>query len=226
VLGEEFDICTACNEDDVNENLRQIREARRQADWIVVSLHNQDLIGRSWLTAKKRTDVTDQPDFVHDFAHRAIDAGADILAIHGPHILMGIEIYRGRPIFYSLGNLIMQNDMLKHVPSYPFDRFGLDPHSTPSDFFDRRTGNGTKGHPVTAEFWQAIVAICRFDNRNLSHIDIHPVDMGYGRPRQQRGRPLLADAELGRTILDRLAQLSNTFRTVIEQQAGRGIVRA
>ena len=225
LLGEGFDIFTACDEDDVNENLRQIREARRQADWIIVSLHNQDLIGRSWLTAKKRTDVTDQPDFVHDFAHRAIDAGADILAIHGPHILMGIEIYRGRPIFYSLGNLIMQNDTLKHVPSYPFDRFGLEPHSTPSDFFDRRTDNGTKGHPVTAEFWQSIVAICRFDNRNLSDIDIYPVDMGFGRPRQQRGRPVLADAELGRIILDRLTQLSKKFDTVIEQRAGRGIVR-
>lgn len=225
LLGESFDIRTACDEDDVEENLRQIREARRQADWVIVSLHNQDLIGRSWLTAKKRTEVNEQPDFVHDFAHRAIDAGADIFATHGPHILMGIEIYRGKPIFYSLGNLIMQNDTLKHVPSYPFDRFGLEPRSTPSDFFDHRTGNGTKGHPVTAEFWQSMAAICRFDNRRLSHIDIYPVDVGYGRPRQQRGRPMLADAELGKTILHRLAQLSAQFGTVIEQQEGHGIVR-
>ena len=69
-------------------NLRQIREARRQADWVIVSLHSQDLIGRSWLTAKKRTEVTEQPDFVHDFAHRCIDAGADLFACHGPHLLM------------------------------------------------------------------------------------------------------------------------------------------
>ncbi|HWH75875.1 MAG TPA: CapA family protein, partial [Candidatus Binatus sp.] len=57
LLGDAFDIRTACDEADVEENLRQIREARRQADWLIVSLHNQDLIGRSWLTAKKRTEV-------------------------------------------------------------------------------------------------------------------------------------------------------------------------
>ena len=84
-LGETFDIRTSCNEDDVEENLRQIREARRQADWVIVSLHNQELIGRSWLTAKKRTKITEQPSFVHDFAHRCIDAGADVFACHGPH---------------------------------------------------------------------------------------------------------------------------------------------
>jgi poly-gamma-glutamate capsule biosynthesis protein CapA/YwtB (metallophosphatase superfamily) len=225
LLGDQFDIRTACDEDDVEENLRQIREARRQADWVIVSLHNQDLIGRSWFTAKKRTEVTEQPDFVHDFAHRAIDAGADVLAIHGPHILMGIEIFRGKPIFYSLGNLIMQNDTLKHVPSYPFDRFGLEPRSTPSDFFDHRTGYGTKGHPVTPEFWQSIVAICRFENRALSRIDIYPVDLGYGRPRAQRGRPMLADARLGQSILARLAQVSAKYGTVIEQQPGCGVIR-
>src|SRR5580765_6775410 len=89
-------------------------------------------------------------------------AGTDIFATHGPHILMGIEIYHGKPIFYSLGNLIMQNDTLRHVPAYPFDRFGLDPRSTPSEFFDHRTTNGTKGHPASPEFWQSMAVLCRF----------------------------------------------------------------
>src|SRR5258707_11912106 len=94
-------------------------------------------------------------------------AGADVFATHGPHILMGIEIYHGKPIFYSLGNLILQNDTLRHVPAYPFDRFGLDPRSTPSDFFDHRTGNETKGHPASPDFWQSVAAVCRFDKQKL-----------------------------------------------------------
>ena len=225
VLGAAFDIRTTCDEDDVKENLRQISEARRQADWVIVSLHNQDLIGRSWLTARKRTEVVEQPDFVHDFAHRSIDAGADVFATHGPHILMGIEIYRGKPIFYSLGNLIMQNDTLRHVPAYPFDRFGLDPRSTPSDFFDHRTAGGTKGHPASPEFWQSMAAVCRFEKQQLKEIEIYPVDMGFGRPRSQRGRPVLAEAELGKTILDRVALLSEAFGTQVELRDGRGIIR-
>ncbi|MET0586739.1 MAG: CapA family protein, partial [Candidatus Binatia bacterium] len=59
------------------------------------------------------TEVVEQPDFVRDFARRCIDAGADVFATHGPHILMRIEIYHRKPIFYSLGNLIMQNDTLR-----------------------------------------------------------------------------------------------------------------
>jgi poly-gamma-glutamate capsule biosynthesis protein CapA/YwtB (metallophosphatase superfamily) len=223
-LGKAFDIRTTCDENDVEENLRQIREARRQADWVIVSLHNQDMMGRSWLTAQKRTEITVQPDFVRDFAYRCIDAGADVFAGHGPHILMGMEIYRRKPIFYSLGNFIMQNETLRHVPAYPFERFGLDTRSTPSDFFDHRTAGGTKGHPASTEFWQSMVAVCRFEQQQLKEIELHPVDMGFGRPRPQRGRPLLADEKLGTTILERVARISELFGTRIEQRNGRGVI--
>src|SRR5262245_12129566 len=108
-LGESFDIVTKCNQRDVEENLRQVREARRQADFVIVSLHNQDTLGRSWLHAAKITDIETQPEFVADFARACIEAGADLLAIHGPHMFMGVEIYKGKPIFYSLGNFFMQN---------------------------------------------------------------------------------------------------------------------
>ena len=223
-LGGAFDIRTACDENDVEENLRQMREARRQADWVIMSLHNQDMIGRSWLKAEKRTEITVQPDFVRDFARRCIDEGADVFAGHGPHILMGIELYREKPIFYSLGNLIMENETLRHVPAYPFDRFGLDPRSTPSDFFDHRTADGTKGHPASPEFWQSLVAVCRFEKRRLKEIEVYPVDMGFGRARPQRGRPLLADEKLGKTILDRVALMSEPFGTRMEQRNGRGVI--
>ncbi|HVX88650.1 MAG TPA: CapA family protein [Gemmatimonadales bacterium] len=40
------------------------------------------------------------------FTHAVIDAGADLVVGHGPHVLRGIEFYRGRPIAYSLGNFV------------------------------------------------------------------------------------------------------------------------
>ncbi|MGE5217322.1 MAG: CapA family protein [Chloroflexota bacterium] len=224
-LGDGFDICTKCDENDVRENSRQVSEARRQADWVIVSLHIQELVGRGWLTAKKRTELTAQPDFVHDFARRCIDAGADGFACHGPHILMGIEIYRGKPIFYSFGNLILQNDTLRHVPAYPYDRFGLDPRSTPSDFFDHRSVAETKGHPASAEFWQSVVAICRYKSHRLEEITLYPVEMGYGRPRAQHGRPVLAGVESGKTILDRVARLSEPYGTRLELRDSCAVIR-
>lgn len=39
-----------------------------------------------------------------ELGHHAIDAGADLVFGHHPHVMQGIEVYRGRPIFYSLGN--------------------------------------------------------------------------------------------------------------------------
>jgi poly-gamma-glutamate capsule biosynthesis protein CapA/YwtB (metallophosphatase superfamily) len=225
VLGENFDIITEYNAQDAEENLRQIREARRQADWVIVSLHNQDMIGRSWLKAQRRVDIDEQPEFVVEFAHRCIDAGADVFAAHGPHIFMGVELYRGKPIFYSLGNLIFQNDTLRHMPATPYERFGLHPYSTPSEFFDKRSANDTKGHAATPESLQSAVAVCEFDQRDLQEIKLYPVDLGFGRPRSERGRPLLAQAELGKTILDRVGRLSEQYGTKIQNVEGHGVIR-
>jgi poly-gamma-glutamate synthesis protein (capsule biosynthesis protein) len=223
--GNHFDIRTECNEQDLEENLRQIGEARRQADWVVVSLHNQEMIGRSWLKATRRVDIVEQPEFVVDFAHRCIEAGADVFAGHGPHVVFGVEIYKGKPIFYSLGNLILQNETLRHIPVNPYERFGLSPYATPGEFFDQRSRNDTRGHPATSEFWESLVGICHFEKRSLKEIHLHPVDLGFGRPRSQRGRPMLADAELGARVLERVARLSEPYGTKIERIEGRGLIR-
>jgi poly-gamma-glutamate synthesis protein (capsule biosynthesis protein) len=222
-LGNGFDITTQCNARDVEENLRQISEARRQADFVMVSLHNQDTIGRSWLQAEGLTEIERQPDFVMEFAHAAVDVGADLIAVHGPHMFMGVEVYREKPILYSLGNFVMQNETLRHVPAHHFERFGLDPYATPADFFDARTA-GDKGHPATREFWESAVALCRFENRELSKMELYPIEMGFGRPRSQRGRPLLAEPERGKAILDRIVRLSKAYGTSIHQGDGRAVI--
>ena len=47
---------------------------------------------------------------------RAIDAGADMVIGSGPHVLRGIEIYKGKPIFYSLSNFIYQYRTPDKIP--------------------------------------------------------------------------------------------------------------
>jgi poly-gamma-glutamate capsule biosynthesis protein CapA/YwtB (metallophosphatase superfamily) len=49
-------------------------------------------------------------------AHTAIDAGADIVIAHHPHVLQGFEWYRGRLIAYSLGNFVFDQDLLATYP--------------------------------------------------------------------------------------------------------------
>jgi len=45
-------------------------------------------------------------DWLKMWTHREVDAGADIVVMHGAPLLHGMEIYRGKPIFYDLGNFI------------------------------------------------------------------------------------------------------------------------
>ena len=50
------------------------------------------------------------PDFLIELAHKSIDSGADAFVGHGPHLLRGIEIYKGKPIFYDLGEFFREWD--------------------------------------------------------------------------------------------------------------------
>jgi poly-gamma-glutamate synthesis protein (capsule biosynthesis protein) len=71
-----------------------ISRARQKADYIIVSFH--------WGT-EGSSDV--QP-YQRIAAHKAIEAGADVIIGHHPHLLRGIERYRKGLIFYSLGNFV------------------------------------------------------------------------------------------------------------------------
>lgn len=75
----------------LDEFRKDIAALRPQADIVVASCH--------WGLGR------DQLQYMTDIAHGAIDAGADIVMGHGPHFPLPVEIYKGRPIFYGLGNL-------------------------------------------------------------------------------------------------------------------------
>ena len=111
------------------------------------------------------------------------------------------------------------------MPATPYERFGLHPYATPSEFFDKRSANDTKGHAATPESLQSAVAVCEFDQSELREIKLYPVDLGFGRPRSERGRPVLAHPELGKTIIDRVARLSEQYGTKILNVEGHGVIR-
>ena len=64
-------------------------------------------------------------DFLVTFARAMVDAGADLFVGHGPHVLRGIEIYKGKPILYSLGDFIFQNETLLRLPSENYEPYDL-----------------------------------------------------------------------------------------------------
>jgi poly-gamma-glutamate synthesis protein (capsule biosynthesis protein) len=94
------------------ERLRQdIRRLRPQVDIVVVSHHNRDggtptQFGRAAPrpATVPRPDRTRAEEYQKQFAHAAIDAGADFVFGHGTHTVQGVEIYQGKPIFYAIGH--------------------------------------------------------------------------------------------------------------------------
>ncbi|HEX9786668.1 MAG TPA: CapA family protein, partial [Candidatus Binatia bacterium] len=121
VRAESFSIVTEAKQRDLEDNARWLREARRQADWVVMSVHCHEFGGASLLTAGRRAELEESAGFVIDFAHRAIDEGADVFVGHGSHFPLGVEIYKGRPIFYSVGNFIFQNETLGFFPADAYE---------------------------------------------------------------------------------------------------------
>ena len=136
--GDGFGQRTVGNKRDVEENLQQIKEARRMSDWVVVSLHCHELGGEKLLTAAHRSEIDELADFAVDFAHRSIEAGADIFVGHGPQEPFGIEIYQGRPIFHSLGTTIFELETPQFLAEEAYARYGLGGDATKADLQEGR----------------------------------------------------------------------------------------
>ena len=68
------------------------------------------------------------------------------------------------------------------------------------------------------------MAVVNLNRSRQGHIHLHPVDLGYGRSRSQRGRPLVADKKLGDKILNRIRELSMVYGTEVQLRDGIGVV--
>jgi len=79
---------------DLDLILEDVKTASAKADIVIVSLH--------WGVEDSNDTTSEQ----RKMAYRIIDAGADAILGHHPHVLQGVEIYKGKPIAYSLGNLV------------------------------------------------------------------------------------------------------------------------
>ena len=93
------------NLNDLAAAQRLVRAAGKAADIVVVSFHG-GAEGSAYQNVPKQTEVHfgEKRGNLPLFARTVIDAGADLVIGHGPHVLRGMEIYKGRLVAYSLGN--------------------------------------------------------------------------------------------------------------------------
>jgi hypothetical protein len=214
--GDGWRVVTTPHEGDLEEVLAVIRDARRQANWVVVTSHSHEGDGDRYVPAQAL--VT--------FARLAVEAGADAFYGHGPHVLRGIEIHQGKPIFYSLGDFIFQNETPAFQPWDNYANQGLGFEAFPADFYDARIAASPVGSwPGEAFWWDSAMALTEFRDGEPYQIRLVPVVLGFGLHRAQRGRPVAASGEDAQRILELLQELSEPFGTRIDIVDGEGIIR-
>jgi poly-gamma-glutamate synthesis protein (capsule biosynthesis protein) len=210
-------------EEDRDAYLASVSEAARQADWTVASIHSHEGEG-----ALINDDSV--PGWLEELARDAVDAGADALVVHGPHVLRGIEVYEGAPVFYSLGDFVMGNETVTKLPADIYERYDLDPlTATPAELFDARVfdDDGDRvGFLSDPAYWRTVLPVCTFDDEGITRIECHPVSLGYENERPDRGMPQPADGEEATAILENLRRLSVPYGTELLIEDGVGVIDA
>ena len=194
-------IQTDCLHIDLERICRWVREAKARSTIAIVSVHSHE----------SGASLTEPADFIVEFAHAVIDAGADVVVGHGPHRVRGIEFYRGRPIFYSLGNFVGQSELVTMLSSHSYDVLGASDAAAPYEV----VGGSSLGFADHAEYWRAVVPVLSFGGSGVINIELHPIGLGHDLPVHERGRPMLATAHEADAVLSDLRALSKAFGTSI-----------
>lgn len=188
------------NAEDKRRILQSIRDARQHADFVVVYEHNHVFRNRPFglMVSEELPERLVPADWLKRWTHEEIDAGADVIVMHGVPLLHGVEIYRGRPIFYDLGNFIFN---LPPTITYLEEPINFESAVAHIEFQDKKLKSIT---------FQPIV----MNNLGQGQSDTQdPYDNNLFL--QTRGLPKPAEGDQAQYILERLADASRPFGTTI-----------
>ncbi len=208
--GDRAYVRTYVHEKDAEEILKSIRDASRRSDLTLFSLHTHEGVAENWYAQQP-------PEFIEKIARDAIDAGADAVIGHGAHFLRGVEIYRGRPIFYNLGSLLMEFEAGESIIAPEmYESYGYSIDSRPSDLHSNRAKDSEGnfiGFNAERRFSENCLVQFDLENGELS-FSLIPLDLGMDRENPlQRGLPYPASAETARQIAENLTEYSRRYGT-------------
>ena len=213
VLDEKCFVQSVPNKQDMERIENAIREAKRQADVVLVSVHSHNYDG---------TDTTDPAQYLKTFAHRCIDAGATAILGHGPHELQGIELYKGGVIFYSLGNFLFETETVEYQPWDAYANRSMPLDTKVGAYMDNRSKNGTAGYGVLPEIWFSVLGGFTMEDGKVTEVQLYPISLGMDKPRSQKGVPVLTGDE---KVLEYLQKLSAPYGTKIDIKDGMGTIK-
>lgn len=209
VEAEKAEKKTYCNKEDVERILKEVQKAQKNgADYIIMNAHSHDIKGA--------TDDTPDDYFV-EFAHRCIDEGVTMFIGTGTHQLKGIEVYKNRPIFYSLGDFIFADEYLKYWSSDFTEKFGIQYDISSEELWNFRSRNKTTGLEFDEMNYNSIIPIVELFEGKINRLYLYPIELGFDEKNgKSKGYPYLAEDDKKIKITERIKELSKVYGTRFE----------
>lgn len=183
---------------------KAIEEAAFFADYVVVSFHSHD---------EHFEDENIPAKYVEEFAHRCIDCGAHAFIGHGPHLLRPFELYNERPIFYSLGDFLLQIENCELAPEDFYSKYNLTSDSSMYELFKVRTKDFTCGLQRKKVMMESVIPFFEMEDGRLKSLEVMPIELGLGMRHSKIGLPRAAKDD---SILRRYAEMSLPYGTKFE----------
>lgn len=226
-IGDSAEVRTEPYRPDYEGNIKSIAEAKRNADLVFVSIHNHEKLrpGEEYFD----DTIEEILGFVETFSRAAIDAGANAVLGHGTHVINGIEIYKGCPIFYGLGNFISQSHETIPQPYDWYEARGLQdekqskyrPRNRRPTFDRTILPIGLAAERRSRRLTTGLIARISFERGRAKEVLLYPIELVAKHP--QGGRPLLASGSSADEILGRVSRLSAKYgtRISVDRDVGR-----
>lgn len=183
---------------------RDIAELRKQADVVVVSLHKGMLRVPARIASYER-----------QLSKAAIDAGADVVIGHHAHILKGVEVYKGKPIFHGINHFVVVYAKAEEAKNMA----GRDSRMYDRDFFKKahrepapndRDPNGGNFR-FAAESRNTIIATCTFDKQGILTAGFIPCWIND----QEQPEPFGQD-ERGTSVVEYMEKITRAIGSPVE----------
>lgn len=204
---------------DVERIVKFVREARRQADVVVVALHDQSL-----------REGGGVHEYIRTAAYAAIDAGADVFVNTGG-FQRGVEAYAGKVILWGLPGLYLQNNQITRLPSSSYAYWGLPPDSTVADLLEERSRRAqprpdSPRQTMVYPLFPATLYEVVFDDANqATEVRIRPFTFDHDAPRYRKDLPLWPSDEEAAAMVDDIIALSKPFGTQVTAEDGVAVAR-
>ena len=197
--------------------LKNVRQGKQHSDFLLVTIHSHESADTT--APDPKNDFDESPaDFVHVLAKAAIDAGADAFLTTGIHHLGPIELYKGRPIYYGLGDFFW-SDMQEPMPADFYKQYKkslngafLDPDkATDADLINVTNAEGFNGDLP----FESVVTETRFDHNTVAEIRLSHRPRLWAETNRER-IPRVAKPDTAMKILKRLQTISAPYGTKIQ----------